>query len=243
MIRCTARLTQSFIMPCTGQVHSIFTRLANLSFVVNGRPRLLTLIAPGEHKLPDSICVPERVIQSLCPELPVILEAGVLWIGEQQCLILERDQTWDGFLFQQNGFPAAAAFLQATSELKSGFNSMPKHIRRQAEDMLLKQNAQHWIGLGPGLTPSFDDACIGVMAIYRAAGIPPPFLLRDYSATTDISARYLQLSSEGYFGELILNVIYAIYRSPGLLSDSLSALIDLGATSGKDILHGMHLAF
>jgi len=118
---------------------------------------------------------------------------------------------------------------------------MPARLRQSALASLASPQARQWLGLGPGLTPSFDDACIGLMAVCRAAGKPAPFTLTDFSATTDVSARYLRLAREGYFCEPLCMLAEALFGR-GKRADvrrGVRRLAAYGATSGKDILRGV----
>ena len=106
------------------------------------------------------------------------------------------------------------------------------------------KNGAAFIGLGPGLTPSYDDACVGVMAVFMAADRDLPFMITDddLAVTTSVSARYLRLAREGYFGEAIVRVLEAV-RTGRDVRQSALRLEWIGATSGRDILFGMRQAF
>lgn len=162
--------------------------------------------------------------QTLCVAGHVIVlehrSADLLYIQKQECE------------------PLMDAVLAHAEAIPCGLDHIPDRRRIQALAALTGPDAQRWLGLGCGLTPSFDDACVGAIAVCRAAGIPVPFRLTDFSATTDVSAHYLKLAYEGYFGEPVCTMIKALYGQ-GDLSTAISALLSVGATSGADMLRGM----
>jgi hypothetical protein len=101
------------------------------------------------------------------------------------------------------------------------------------------------VGFGPGLTPSGDDALVGLLAaLYHspgpaqgwrvALGHAVPALLH---RTSDVSAHYLSLAVDGHFGEAVLEAaehVFARCAEPHRLR-----LLGFGATSGADTLAGL----
>ena len=114
-------------------------------------------------------------------------------------------------------------------------------MREAALAELCTERAPARLGLGSGLTPSFDDACVGVMAVYRALGKPPPFVIADEPETTDVSARYLRLAREGFFGQPLLDLADALSGEKDL-KDCLRNMLEIGATSGADMICGIRAA-
>lgn len=238
MIVVTARLTPGCLLPCQGRVHSIFERTAN---VMMDSGLLLTLAADGLPRLPDSICLPMQELARLTIGQPVSLTKEALHIGNAQ-FFLAHDAQWNGYLAKQTGTANAETLVRLTQLHPGGLNLLPVRRMQQSITDLCTADAVRWIGLGPGLTPSYDDALVGVMAVCRAEGITPPFELTDLSVTTDVSARYLRLAREGYFGEYVLDVIHALYGR-GDLTEAVERLAGIGATSGCDMLLGMAQAW
>ena len=232
----TARLTPAFDCDSRGSVHSVFRNAVNLSFVINQRQRLLTLVPVDGPKLPDSVCVPVRLLQSLRIGEPVALENGALLLRGQRYSLC-YDTRWDGKAHKRNGVMQAAAFLRKSADIVCGLDSLPFPIRQQADAALLSGDLQACLGLGQGLTPSFDDACVGAMAICLSTGAQMPHF-RDTAVTTDISARYLRLASEGYFSQPVLDVIDAIYGVKPV-APALRSLLSVGSSSGSDTLYGI----
>lgn len=239
--RCAARLTPPLplAMATWGTVHSAFERVVNLSFRLPEGERLLALCAPELPKVPDSIVVPARLLPLLREGMPVVLSPHVLEI-HGETLPLARDALWDGRIARHAGRPSVAAFCQAAQALPAPAPSLSAAHWARAEAALLAGDAQRWLGLGPGLTPAFDDACVGAMAVCRAGGWPVPFTLCDLSVTTDVSARYLRLAQEGFFGQPLGDAVEALFSGVDIVG-SLRRLAAVGATSGHDMLRGMML--
>ncbi len=232
----TVRLTPAMQGDYTGGVHSVFRHTANLSFSVCGQPRLLTLAPPGVPKLPDSVCVPLKLLRALRAGDPAELRPDTLSLrGRRYPLAI--DARWTGKARRRTGMPDAAAFLRESEGIGCGLDRLPVSTRRMADAALRTGNPQMCLGLGCGLTPAFDDACVGAMAVCAAAG-RNGFRITDLSATTDISARYLRLAAEGYFSQPVLDVLDALYGEKPVTA-AIESLLHVGATSGADTLYGM----
>lgn len=124
-----------------------------------------------------------------------------------------------------------------------------------AEDVdLALACAQQMIGLGPGLTPSGDDVLSGVLLTLhlagRAAGSCTEWLQRvsvGISAmapgrTSLVSSTQLHLAARGEADEVTGRAITAILWGEPDLSASVEALLEVGSTSGSDILVGISAA-
>ena len=204
---------------------------------------MLALVSPGLPALPDSICLPEEMLVSLTVGQPVRLaEQRLFW--DQNELLLQNDESFTGklsLLSLREGFPCVSALETLTAGLSCGFDHFPSALRTRADTALLEGRWQEFLGLGSGLTPSFDDACVGMAAVYTAVGCPiPP--LSDLAVTTDVSARYLQLAQEAYFGQPLLDLIHALLQDESALQEAVHHLEAVGATSGRDMLYGVRLA-
>jgi len=107
--------------------------------------------------------------------------------------------------------------------------------------------ARSLVGLGPGLTPSGDDALCGFMLGRRlsgGAGIADEAVRRVAAdaagLTTDVSSVQLALASRGRFGESLLDVAEALAGgfTPQLRA-AVARCLSQGATSGADGLLGL----
>lgn len=237
-----ARLTPFLLgmLPCTGVTHSVFAHAANLALRRGGHMRLVTLVPWGTPGVPDGIAVPEALLAGLRENAPAALSCDALRIGD--CTLPLAQMDCGALLLRpQTGVLRREAFLRTQAWQGHGLQRLPPAIGRDAQ-RALQAGQGRWLGLGPGLTPSFDDACVGAMALHRAAGKPQPFGLLDLSRTTDVSARYLALAMEGYFSQLVLDVTAALYDEKLDLPKSVDALSRLGKTSGRDLLLGIRQA-
>lgn len=109
------------------------------------------------------------------------------------------------------------------------------------------------VGAGPGLTPSGDDVLVGLLAALSRSGNAPwstrirsrlnGAIVRNVHRTTDISAHYLRLATQGVFGEPLTNLVDAVVASAPRydVQSRTRAVLSVGATSGADALVGVIL--
>lgn len=108
--------------------------------------------------------------------------------------------------------------------------------------------ARRLVGLGPGLTPSGDDALAGVEAALHVAGHPLAGFLHATLAdidrrTTMVSAAMLRHAARGDAPERLHRLMATVLApSPVGLGDTIRAMVDWGATSGADTLAGSLVA-
>lgn len=100
------------------------------------------------------------------------------------------------------------------------------------------------VGLGIGLTPSGDDALVGMIAVATAAGVGSGTLRRfagllDDTLTTPASLTYLRLAMDGDFSAPVRHLLAALTRpgTPGLAT-AVAELSTMGHTSGADLMAG-----
>ena len=243
MIPLPSYLTPAVGQKAAGTVHSVFDEAANLMLDTDKGPRMITLIGRDLPRVPDSIRMPRSIFTSLNVSEECALDGDTLILSFKQYALGRADVT--RFRIGPNAFSRKGIdeFMEFTSVGSTGLENVPSPRREEAVTALCSQNAPDFIGLGPGLTPSFDDACTGVMAVYAAAGQKLPYKITDADLknTTDVSARYLRLAREGYFGEALIRLIDAM-RGGGSVRQRALELEWIGATSGRDILFGMRQA-
>lgn len=122
---------------------------------------------------------------------------------------------------------------------------------RSARDALTGRGAVEevlWlIGRGPGLTPSGDDAVVGLLAaVISTGGLDPEAAgavtgmleQRGTRLTTDVSLAYLDCALRGEFGRSVTDVIAAL-GDPDTLGPAVQRLARHGHTSGVDLLLGL----
>jgi hypothetical protein len=107
----------------------------------------------------------------------------------------------------------------------------------------------YWVGRGPGLTPSGDDALVGMVAALLFSGaIDSSALapLRELVAaaagrlTTEISAEYLHYACRGMVNGMLRDLLVALDRSDvGDALEAVDRLSGYGHTSGMDCVLGV----
>lgn len=119
---------------------------------------------------------------------------------------------------------------------------------------------QKLLGLGPGLTPSGDDFVIGMMAVLWLASITDSRNAETFRGlaaktgcwendrTTGIGAFFVKQASLGRFPEKLQNLLTALScADERRIPRAIRELLELGATSGRDmatgVIFGAHLVF
>ena len=108
---------------------------------------------------------------------------------------------------------------------------------------------RHWLGRGPGLTPTGDDILVGALAALfstgRRTGDPAaPLCERLATAaavtTTEISAEYLRYACRGMVVRPVHRLLAAVHGGQrAAVSDAVTALTRYGHTSGLDTTLGL----
>lgn len=107
--------------------------------------------------------------------------------------------------------------------------------------------ARGLIGLGPGLTPSGDDALAGSECALHAAGHPMAGFLQSALAdvetrTTTVSVALLRHAARGAAAERVHRLLDGLLaRDPAALGPAIDAAVRYGGTSGSDLLVGVLL--
>ena len=107
----------------------------------------------------------------------------------------------------------------------------------------------HWLGRGPGLTPSGDDVLVGMITALQFLGAVDPaglVLLREFienaasRPTTDISAEYLHYACRGMVTGMVRELLVALDQSNTVaVLDAVDRLSRYGHTSGMDCVLGI----
>lgn len=107
------------------------------------------------------------------------------------------------------------------------------------------QVAVNLIGLGPGLTPSGDDALVGIEAALHALGSPAAGFLAPAvddveDRTTALAATLLRHAAAGEFAERLHTLVRALLGSDDeAVAMAIERAAAWGATSGTDCLLGV----
>lgn len=234
----SAWLTPAFALggAWQGEVHSTFDRVVNLLLRCGDAARLFSLCAPGVPRLPDAARAPLAALAALRAGDAARLEGGFLRAGSLTQRLTPA--AWRGNIPSYDHPPVPWRVRLLHSAPAGGLQRLPPAVRVDALAALRAGDGRRYLGLGPGLTPAFDDACVGAMAARRALGIAAPFRLAALERTTDVSARYLRLATEGYFGEPLCALVAALFGH-GAITPALAGLTAVGATSGLDMLAGV----
>lgn len=135
--------------------------------------------------------------------------------------------------------PATRVAAEALTVLGSALRDGDVSRARAAADRL--------IGLGPGLTPSGDDALVGVAASAAVLGPEGASFLagiaRDArTRTTSVAAALLLHAARGEFAGGLHDLLRALLgRDPGAVRPAVERALAWGATSGADTLVGVFL--
>lgn len=130
---------------------------------------------------------------------------------------------------------------------RPGLRALGVAIARE-DHIAAVEAARQLIGLGPGLTPSGDDALAGVEAAlhvagHRLAGFLHAALADIDQRTTTVSAAMLRHAARGDAPERLHRLMSTVLApSPAGLADAVRATVEWGATSGCDTLAGALVA-
>lgn len=262
-----------------------------------GDSRLITIITPGTKGIPDSITVPEEYFARisllpvgtglLCKNLNIYFKSiSEILKGNIQCLrksglviksTAEKKLSPPNFArfvevlgeysirdCRNDGFSVFGGQrkTQIALDMQNFGKAWMEHDIAGMEAMLLKN-----IGLGIGLTPSCDDAFIGIIAVYSAAklysdapvekikrelrcwkdlpaiGSLTPFTKLLFNRTTDVSLKYLCCSQEGRFSDAVIDLMRTIFSGTGENLETCIKSVSLaGESSGMDMLFGTEIA-
>jgi hypothetical protein len=252
-----------------GRVTASFPRCAYVT--MDGGP-MLVLHADGRDHTPTSLCPANwpPAGSAVAAGDPVVGRAGHLKIGD---LVLDARaaRVWRPAPAPMpatgvGDLGAVHRLVLRSADRRTGglVPALERALARRDRDRVTRCVAS-LVGRGPGLTPSGDDALVGLLAaLHRLApagdGSPtaPPHrlapareraameLLRTAIAahlhcTADISAHYLRLAVAGHVGERLVALCDALAAaaSPDEIETAAAAVIATGATSGADALLGV----
>lgn len=239
-----------------GRVYAVFARCAYV--MVDGGDALV-LHAAGSDHTPTSLCpaIWPPGGPALAAGDPVAGRAGHLKIGEL-VLDVRGARAWRparppaptgglaraGVRIGAVHRPALRAAGERTGDL------LPTLERALAtrEAGRVTSCVASLVGLGPGLTPSGDDALVGLLAVLHrlspandaSLALLGPAVATHLHRTGDISAHYLRLAVAGHVGERLVALGDALAVGADLDVDRAAASVAAsGATSGADALLGV----
>lgn len=252
-----------------GAVHSAYRGAVNLLFrLPDGEERMFTLLPPGSPLLPDCAASPPFFWRREAPRAgtPCALSGGVLSLeGEPAFRLLPVSVPEIVFRgpAPSRGFEEALRIFAETGT-RSAIPALPEKFRAALESFcgaLLSGDAEKALagfasvsGAGIGLTPSCDDAVIGMEAMRRAcrprsgdSGDPLAAallgaLLSGPRLTTRVSEKYLKCAFRGMFSPALARLAQSCAEEncAGRFRD-LEEIARTGHTSGADTLYGVRL--
>lgn len=234
-----------------GRVRATFARSVFVT-VDGGSARVLH--AAGGDLAPTSLCLASWPVAdaTISAGDPVVGRAGHLKVG---ALVLDARgaRVWRpappacAHARVADPFPAHRGALRAAERRTGGLLCALELALAGAYAADVADRVAALVGLGPGLTPSGDDALVGLLAVLHrlAPGDARAGLLRraveaQLHRTGDVSAHYLGLAAAGHAGERLVALCDAL--SAGTRSGveaAAAAVVATGATSGADALLGV----
>ena len=248
------RVGRLFLERCAwggyGVVHSVFDRVFNLragglifsvtALGVGGGARYLNTAAPTLRHLelfPGESCAfdPAGVTVG---GTRATAAAAALWkspVNAGDRGTLDRGTA--------EAFRAALERMRPRAGLHTGRE--PSLMALLAKTETVPRGVAGLLGLGPGLTPAGDDILLGYLAVMNHFGQDEAQnsalrreILRGLHRTVDLSAQALRDGVDGEYCEAVGDVLASLLRG-GPIEPALSALLEIGASSGGDMAAGM----
>ncbi len=231
-----------------GRVVAVYRRAAYLRLPAG----LVALTGSDVWRGPLHVRSPLRP-ELLAPGDPVVVEGGCLRVGAHQ-VDLTGCPVWRGRLPRPADLAcapagvAAAVFSAAppSALLDPRFEGRLAVAHRRLRHNDLAGVATALGGLGPGLTPSGDDALAGILLARRALGGPglEAWLVEVAGGvrTTSVARGLLDWAARGQSVEPVHDLLGALAAGDGAGAvRHVADLARLGHTSGADLLHGLAL--
>lgn len=250
----------------SARIHSVFRSAINLATAGE-----LVTIAPDEAGgLPNGILVAGAAdfqAQGIRAGMRVEIDSASVCIPDVGLVIrLAHARAWSARMPAADGrrWPTRSAAVHALAHRDAqgtdadaatvGLLAMPAARERldevsravvRADRRAAAAAARLLVGLGPGLTPSGDDALAGMEAALHALGHPAAgFLAAALDDVTDrttaVSATLLRHAARGEFAERLHRLLAALLgEDDAALPGAIERAVAWGATSGMDGLVGV----
>jgi len=220
----------------------------NAVYVTPTRGDLLVVHDAQHGPTPTSLLVDFDHACPVAPGAPVVGRANHLRLGDV-VIDVRTARVWSPPIAPRSGMRAAperpseaGVDVELVDELVGALG--PSSDAGRLSGVLLRL-----VGRGVGVTPSGDDAIVGVLAVLHRCALPsvaadpvdalttavPPLLER----TSPISAHFLRLALRGELGERLVSVVDACCTPTGPDPAAIDRLLATGATSGADALAGV----
>ncbi|MBM9476727.1 DUF2877 domain-containing protein [Nakamurella flavida] len=235
------------------RVGRVLTRLSRaVVLVLDDHPepsgQVLTLLAPGASGTPHGIRVPVAAVPAMfahaVPGVPVSVGEGRVTLPGMS---LRAARAVPSRVPPGPVDPDAVALLARISTRRPPGAGGPAGVRRVLDEADPAPAVLELLGLGPGLTPAGDDLLAGLLCGLWATGrtleaerIGAVVGALAPARTTALSADLLHQAARGHAGDAVLAVVAAVRAASGpRLHDAVAALLDIGHTSGADLLAGL----
>lgn len=188
---------------------------------LKGRGRLLGIeVGMPAYLSADALAIPAAEIRFPIGLLPAPAPSGFIAEG-----FLERAAPCSAMPEDIFSRMAAPALEKLDQGLKTG------------DEAALNTAVQGLVGLGRGLTPSYDDYLTGLLFCLHYAGCTTEALARavldSLGRTNRYSAAFLRAAAEGGYFSLLADCLASGSR------EALEKLLAVGSSSGRDMLAGM----
>lgn len=258
-------LPEQFQHETAGVVHSVYSDVINLSFPGT---TLITLLGPQYTQVPDAVGLKAEALELLNGARSgdcVTLSLQMADFAKQNCrLVFGNAKQVHSFLAPSHmdksrilvqeidnyekcccRCGSIGRMNEATAQkMLRSMKALVQSVILNDFEMLLS-SLDSAVGIGIGLTPSFDDGLIGVAAAAFAYGKGALFLRKKealfktiQSKTTDVSLRYLHAAFEGRFSQTI-RALFNNDKSCAAVACAVHAVAKTGSTSGRDTLWGV----
>lgn len=264
-----------------GYVQSVFENAVNLEFVMpDGEKRLFTLISEGNSLLPDSAIIPRNskfIFNALLVGQKVNKKENRFFFENKSSLVLSiSKRCYCVFKLKpelikitriHSMYQKLKEFL-LFSQNPSGFSNLPLQLQNDVQSFataIIKSDVKNMqesfeclVGLGNGLTPTCDDAMLGVLGVafgtfenglliggkeqYLKLTNSLICLLLQEHKTTKVSEKYLKCAFRGAFSVDMSNLVKSLFCGEmSLFEHSMKNIADIGHTSGIDTLTGAQI--
>jgi hypothetical protein len=246
------------------RVHSVFRQVSNLELESGLLISVMDAALPSQPGAVRVVVSPEVDFSALlAPGEPAACRASVLRVGAALHIDLRGADSWrarlPGFSWEsvrEQAWRAAwACWREApphagSAVLARGLAAAQAALAARDAGALLGA-AECLLGVGPGLTPSGDDALVGLLAALgcMAPADPSvdamrrtlaPWTRANADRTTAIARAYLLHGADGRFGAQWIALAEALASGdPVRAEDATRDAMRLGATSGADGVQGM----
>ena len=270
---CKQLLEESYKNERELQVHSLFEHSINL---IDKNDRLITILDNTKSMMPCSIMLPS--LPQISDKEKILLSSGKIFLNEDKEIDLRDFEIYDGssenlclemdwervgkrfkelslFLLQNGRHDGMYPFI-----MNSQLNSLNQIIY---EDIIAWQKSyktqvdfvtqtQNLIGLGVGLTPSFDDMLCGLilsdifycqalkMDIHKIIEKYHEVLSNAKSKTNLISYHMLRMAADGLANQAVKKLLNSFYCDDDNFVKMMYEVKDFGHSSGTDILCGIY---